>query len=100
MVRLATGWMVRGSNPCVVKFSAPVQNCTGTHPAFYTMGTWSFPGVKRLGRGVDHQPPSSAEVEERVELYTCSPSGSSWPVTRMTLLLFYLYLLSLYSKKE
>jgi hypothetical protein len=26
----------------------------------------SFPGVKRPGRGVDHPPPSSAEVKERV----------------------------------
>jgi len=30
------------------------------------MGTESFPGVKRPGCGVDHPPPSSAEV--RVEL--------------------------------
>jgi hypothetical protein len=29
----------------------------------------SFPGVKRPGLGVDHPPPSSAEVKERVELY-------------------------------
>ena len=36
-------------------------------------------GVKRPGRGVDH-PPSSAEVEGRVQLYIYSPSGSSWPV--------------------
>ena len=28
----------------------------------YTIGTWSFPGVKRPGRGVDHPSPSSAEV--------------------------------------
>ena len=28
----------------------------------------SFPGLKRPGRGVDHPPPSSAEVKERVEL--------------------------------
>ena len=28
-----------------------------------------FLGVKRPGRGVDHPPPSSAEVAERVELY-------------------------------
>jgi len=27
------------------------------------MGTRSFPGVKRPGRGVDHPPPSSAEVK-------------------------------------
>ena len=26
-------------------------------------------------RGVNHQPPSSAEVKERVELYLCSPLG-------------------------
>ena len=39
-----------------------------------------FPGVKRSGRGVDHLPPSSAEVKERVELYLYSSSGPSWPV--------------------
>ena len=32
----------------------------------------SFPGVKRPGRGVDHPPPSRAEVKERVELYLYS----------------------------
>ena len=46
----------------------------------------SFPGLKRPGRGVDHPPPSSAEVKERVELYLCSPSGPSWPVLGWTLL--------------
>jgi len=40
----------------------------------------SFPGVKRPGRGVDHPPPSSAEVKEKVKLYLYSPSGPSWPV--------------------
>jgi hypothetical protein len=29
----------------------------------------SFPDVKRTGRGVNHPPPSSAVVKERVELY-------------------------------
>jgi len=38
------------------------------HPASYTMGTGSFPGVNRPGRGVDHPPSSSADVKERVEL--------------------------------
>jgi hypothetical protein len=41
-----------------------------------------FPGVKRPGRGVDHPPPSSAEVKEIVELYLYSPYGPSWPVRR------------------
>ena len=41
----------------------------------------SLPGVKRPGRGVEHPPPSSAEIQETVELYLYSPSGPSWPVT-------------------
>ena len=53
----------------------------GAHTASYTMGTASLcSGVKRPGRGVDHLPPSSAAVKERIELYICSPSGPSWPV--------------------
>ena len=36
------------------KFSATVQTCPGAHPTSYTMGTRSFPGVKRPVRGVDH----------------------------------------------
>jgi len=48
------------------RFSAPVQTGLGAHPASYTMGTYSFPGLKRPGRGSDHQPPSSAEANERV----------------------------------
>jgi len=63
------------------RFSAPVQMGPGSRPASYTMGTGSFPGVKRPGLGVDHPPASSAEVKERVELYLYSTSGPSWPVT-------------------
>jgi len=44
------------------------------------MGIGSFTGVKRMGLGIDHPLPSSAEVKERVELYLYSPSGPSWPV--------------------
>jgi len=32
------------------------------------MGTGSFPGVERPGRGIDHPPPSRAEVIERLKL--------------------------------
>ena len=44
------------------------------HPAPYTTGTGSFPGVKRPGRGVNHPPPSTVEVKERAELYLYSRS--------------------------
>jgi len=44
------------------------------------MDTGSFLRVKWLGHGVDHSPPSGAEVKERVELYPYSSFGSSWPV--------------------
>ena len=40
--------------PVGVRFSAPVQTAPGAHPASYTMGTGSFPWVKRPGRGVEH----------------------------------------------
>jgi len=36
--------------------SAHVQTGPGAHPASYIKDTGSFPGVKRLGRGVDHPP--------------------------------------------
>jgi hypothetical protein len=74
----------------------PVQWVPGLHNGYRvsTMGTgspqwvlglhngyWvSLLGVKWPGPGVDHPPPSSAEVKERVELYLYSPSGPSWPV--------------------
>jgi hypothetical protein len=51
------------------------------------MGTGSFLGVKWQGRSVNHPPPSSAEVKERVELYLSSPFGPSWSVLVWNLLL-------------
>jgi len=71
---------VRGSNPGGARLSAPVQTGPGAHPTSYKIGTGSFPGVKRPGRGVDHPSPTSAEVKERVELYLHSLSGPSCPV--------------------
>jgi hypothetical protein len=45
------------------RFFTPVQTGPGAHPAFCTKGTGYFPGVKRPGRGADHPPFPSAEVE-------------------------------------
>ena len=58
-VGIATG--IRMDGPGIesrwgARFSAPVQTGTVVHPASCTMDTGSFPGVKRLGRGVDHPP--------------------------------------------
>ena len=52
--------------PVRARLSAPVQTGPGAHSASYIMGTGSFPGVKRTGRGVNDPPPPSAEVKERV----------------------------------
>jgi len=60
-------------NPVGAKFSTKVQAGPKAHVASYTMGTGYFPGVKRPGRRIDHLPPHSAELKERVELYFCSP---------------------------
>jgi len=70
-----------GSNPGGGEiFRAPVQTDPGTNPASYTMGSGSFPAVKRSGCGLEHPPASSAEVKERVALYLYSPSEPSCPV--------------------
>jgi len=69
----------RDRMPVGAIFSTPVQAGPGAHPASYTMGTGSYPGVKRSGRGVDHPPASSVEVKERLELYLHS-SLPSWSV--------------------
>ena len=46
------------------RFSARIQTGSGAHPASYTMGTGSFPGVKRPGRGVDHPPHLEPRLKE------------------------------------
>jgi hypothetical protein len=53
-------------------FSAPVHTGPGFHLASCIMGTGSFLGVNRPGRGID--------VKERVELCLYSHSGPSWPL--------------------
>jgi hypothetical protein len=55
-------------------------------PSLLYNGYRGVPGVTLPGSGFDHPPQSSAEVNERVELYLYSPSGSSWPVLGWTLL--------------
>jgi hypothetical protein len=62
------------------RFSAHVQTGPGVHPASCTIGTESFPGVKRPRRGADHPPPPSAEVENEYNYTSTPPLGHSFPV--------------------
>jgi hypothetical protein len=71
--------------PAKARFPVPVQTGPEAHPASYTMSTVSFPGTKRPRRGIDHPPPPSDEVKDRIELYLYSTSGPLWPVIGWTL---------------
>ena len=58
IVGIATGYGLNGpgiESRWGARFSAPLQTGPGAHPASYTMGTGSFPGV-RSGRGVTLTP--------------------------------------------
>jgi hypothetical protein len=65
-------------------FPHPSRPSLGPPSLLYNGYRVSFPGVKRMGRGVDHPPPSRAEVRERVELYFYYSFGPSWPVLALT----------------
>jgi len=58
------------------KLSATVQCDPAAHPAPYTMGIASCPGVKQPGCGVNQPSPTSTKVKERAELYLYSLSVS------------------------
>jgi hypothetical protein len=60
--RLPTDSTVLRSNPEGMRFPAPVQTRPGVHPASCTVGTDSFPWVKRPGLGADHPASTRAEV--------------------------------------
>ena len=59
------------------RFAALVQTGPGAYPASCTMGTGSFPGVKRAGRDVDPKA-SSAKFKSGIELSLYFHSGPSW----------------------
>ena len=64
----------------LAKFSVSVQTGTLANSPSYTVGTCSFPEVKRAGCVVNRPPLPSAEVAERVELYLYSKSVPLWHV--------------------
>jgi hypothetical protein len=58
--------------PVGARYSPPVQTGPGSHPASYTLGTGSIPGVKRQRRDVDH-PPHLALMLKKEYSYTSIP---------------------------
>jgi len=59
MSNIISDWLRAGRSgdriPVEARFSAPIQTVSGAHPASFTMGTGSFPGVKS-GRGMTLTP--------------------------------------------
>ena len=81
VLRLATGWTVRGSNSDGSEiFPTRPDRSWGPPRLLYNGYRVSFARVKRPGNGFDHPPPPSVEVKERVQLYLYSSSRLSWPV--------------------
>ena len=79
--------------PVGVRFSAPVQTGPGAQPASCTMGTGSFPGVKRQGVSPNTHPPLAPRLKKE-HSYTSTSPGPSWCVQGWILPLHYLYFLS------
>jgi len=46
------------------RFSTALQTGPGAHPSSFTVGTGSFPGVKRPGRGVDRPPHLASRLKK------------------------------------
>jgi len=64
--------------PVGTRLSARGLTGPGAHPASYTLGTGHSRGVKPPVRGINHPPPSSAEVKERVQIELWQHSDPFW----------------------
>ena len=66
-VGLATRYRMDGPGiefPVGARFSTALQTGPGAHPSSFTVGTGSFPGVKRPGRGVDRPPHLASRLKK------------------------------------
>ena len=74
------GWTVWGSNPSEGEIFRSRTSRPWGPPSLLYNGYRVIPAGMAAGVGVDHPPPFSAEVKERVELHLYYSSGCSWPV--------------------
>ena len=78
--KLSTGWAVGGSNPGGGEiFRIRSERLWGPHSLLTNGHGVSFPGIQWPGCGVNHPPPCSSKVKERVDQHFYSHSGCSWP---------------------
>jgi hypothetical protein len=82
--RRYSDWLRAGRSgdriPETARFFVHVQTGPGAHPSSCTMGTGSFSGVKRPGRGADHPPllaPRSGK-SRAIPLTLSGPSSLLW----------------------
>ena len=69
---LATGWMVRESNPSGGRDFPPVQTGPGAHQDYCTVGTGSFPGGKASGMWLYHPPHLAPRLKKELS-YSSTP---------------------------
>ena len=75
-----------GSNPSKIKiFRTRPDQPWGPPNLLHNGYQVILPGVKQLGRSINHTPPSSAKVKERIEPHLYSPSVPSWQVIERVL---------------
>ena len=68
-------WTVRGSKPGGGKIFSTHPDWPWGLPSLLYSGYKVIPRGKAAGVWIDHPPPSSAEVKERVELTSTPPMG-------------------------
>ena len=79
----AMGWTIRRSNPGGGEIFRTRPECSILCNDYRVIL-----GGNTAGRGINHPPPSSAEVKERIELNLYSSSVPSWQVTGRTFTLY------------
>jgi hypothetical protein len=78
-IYLATGWRVQESKPGGSGSPYTFRLAVGSNQPPIKWVPNLFPGDKGPERGINHTPPATAKVKERVELYLLL-YGPSWPV--------------------